>query len=98
MLINVNKVTHITIHPAVKSNYYFYKHKRWFFGLRPRGFYESGTLSGIPKRIKSLPDTVQFKNNYVLARFVEEGLLQKTPGGYRIADRPALQALADEMK
>lgn len=64
MLINVDKVTHITIHPAVKSDYYFYKHKRWFFGLRPRGFY-TVTLLGIPKRIKSLPDTLEFKNNQV---------------------------------
>lgn len=35
---------------------------------------------------------------FVLARFVKEGLLTKSPGGYHIADRAALQALADGMK
>ena len=35
---------------------------------------------------------------FVLARFVSDGLLQKTPGGYHIADRAGLQALAEGMK
>lgn len=64
-LINLDKISNITLHSNKKCNFYKYKKSKWMLGLRSKGLYEYGTITGIPKKIEKLPDYLELREDEI---------------------------------